>query len=232
MKKIGILIFAAAVILGVFVASLFSFGRSNQRFFSFSFNKRTNGSGNVVTEIRDITGFRGVNVSGVFHVEVTARKDFAVEVEADDNLVALVKTEVRGGVLHIETERHVSTENGLRIRISAPDIENIDASGVAKVTLTNVKNRELRVDTSGASKLYLNGETGRLSVEGSGASFVDAENLKAEAANVNASGASRVVVFATGELRSDASGASRIVYSGSPTIIEKTSSGASSVREK
>lgn len=232
MKKIGILIFAAAVIFGVVVASIFSFGRVNEKFFNFSFNKKIRGSGNVVTETRDIKGFNGVDVSGVFQVEITAQKDFVVEVEADDNLIPLIKTEIRGGVLHIETERRIKTASSLKIRISAPDIDSIQASGVSKVNLANVDNNELRIDTSGASKINLNGETARLSIEVSGASSIDAENLKAEAVAVNASGASHVSVFATGELRSDASGASRIVYSGSPRSIEKNSSGASSIREK
>jgi hypothetical protein len=232
MKKIGIVIFAAAIILGVFVTSLFSFGRINQKFFNFSFNKKVKGSGNLVTEARDIKGFKGVDVSGVFQIEITAQKDFAVEVEADDNLISLIKTEVRDGVLHIETKKRISTNNGLKLRISAPDIENIDASGVSKVSLIGVKNNELRVDTSGASKVNVNGETARLLIDVSGASSIDAENLRTEAATVNASGASHVSLFATSELRSDASGASKIIYSGNPITVEKKTSGASSIREK
>jgi hypothetical protein len=232
MKKIGILIFAAAIILGIFVSTLFSFGRVSQNFFNFSFGKKTKGSGNLITETRDIKGFKGVDVSGIIQVEITAQKDFAVEVEADDNLVPLLKTEVRGGVLHIETVRRISTENGLKVKISAPDIESIDASGVSKVNLANLKNSELRVDTSGASKVKINGDTTRISIEVSGASSIDAENLRAEAATVNASGASHVSVFATGELRSHASGASKVVYLGNPKVINKDSSGASSIREE
>ncbi len=232
MKKIGIIIFAVAILLGVFVSSFFSFGRLTEKAFTFSFGSGVKGSGNIASETRDVGSFSGVDVSGVFQVEITAQKDFTIEIEADDNLLSLIKTEVRGGVLRIETEKRVSTSNPLKIRISAPDIENIEASGASKVSLTNVKNDELRVDTSGASKINISGETVNLLIEVSGASSIDAENLKAENANVDACGASHVSVFATGELKSDASGASKIVYSGSPKNIEKKSSGASSVREK
>ena len=58
---------------------------------------------------------------------------------------------------------------------------------------------------------------------------MDTEGLKAETAEVDASGASRVAVFATAELNSDASGASRIVYSGNPSSLKKSLSGASSI---
>jgi hypothetical protein len=232
MKKIGIIVFAVAILLGVFVSSFFSFGRLSEKAFTFSFRSGVKGSGNIASETRDVGSFSGVDVSGVFQVEITAQKDFAIEIEADDNLLSLIKTEVRGGVLRIETEKRVSTSNPLKIRISAPDIENIEASGASRVSLANVKNDELRVDTSGASKINISGETANLTIEVSGASSIDAENLKAENANVDASGASHVSVFAVNELKSDASGASKIVYSGSPKNIEKKSSGASSVREK
>ncbi len=233
MKKIGILIFAAAVIVGVCVASSLSFGRVNSKFFGLSsFNKKTKGSGHVSTEARDITGFSGVDVSGVFQVDITSQKDFAVEVEADDNLLPLIKTEVRDGMLHIETERRISTNNGLKIRISAPDISKINASGVARVNLVNVNNNELRSYTSGAAKTTVSGVTAKLLAEVNGASSLDAESLRAEAAEVDASGASSASIFATDELSSDASGASKIVYSGSPANIKKNSSGASTIKEK
>ena len=232
MKKIGIIVFAVAILLGVFVSSFFSFGRLSEKAFTFSFASCVKGSGNLASETRDVDSFSGVDVSGVFQVEIVAQKDFGIEIEADDNLLSLIKTEVRGGVLRIETEKRVSASNPLKVRISAPDIESIEASGASRVSLADVKNDELRVDTSGASKVSINGETANLTIEVSGASSIDAENLKAENATVDASGASHVSVFAVSDLKSDASGASKIVYSGSPKNIEKKSSGASSVREK
>lgn len=231
MKKIGFLIFAAAIILGVLAGSLFSIGQSAKPFFSFSFNKKIKGSGNVTTQTRDVRDFEGIDVSGVFQVEITAQKDFAVEVEADDNLIPLIKTEVRGGVLHIETEERVSTENGLKIRISAPNVNDIDASGSSKVSATAIDNDQLQVHTSGASKINLSGETAKLSIDVSGASQIVAENLQAETVDVDASGASCVSVFAAGELRTDLSGASKVTYSGSPKNVYNKTSGASSVKK-
>ncbi|MEO7674865.1 MAG: head GIN domain-containing protein [Pyrinomonadaceae bacterium] len=232
MNKIAIIIFVAALLLSVFVSSFFSFGKLSERAFTFSFNRGVKGSGNVATETREVGSFSGVEVSGVFQVEITAQKEFGIEIEADDNLLPLIKTELRNGVLRIETEQKIKTSNPLKVRISAPNIDSIEASGASKVSLADLKNSELRIDTSGASKINISGETAELTVEVSGASSIDAENLRAVNASVGASGASRVSVFASNELKSSASGASKIVYLGSPRNIEKSSSGASSVREK
>jgi hypothetical protein len=212
---------------------MLSFGRVRDKLFDLSFNFRgEQGSGKMASEVRDIGGFTGVDVGGVFQVEITAQKDFSVEVEADDNLLPLIKTNVQGGVLKIATACRLSTSNPIRVRIYAPDIESLDVSGAANVTVSGLKNSDLSVGSSGASKIKLAGETIDLKIDVSGASKVDGEELWSENATVDASGASHVSVNVTSQLRGDASGASKIVYSGSPGSVEKKSSGASSVSPK
>lgn len=233
MKKFGLVIFAAALIIGLIVSNLFSFGRISDKFFNFSFNfKGVKGSGQTASEVRDLTGFKAIDVGGVFHVDITAQKDFGVEVEADGNLLQYIKTEVRGGTLRIEMDKKVSTKNPMRIRISAPDIDDLEVSGSANVTINDLKNTGLTVDSSGASKIKIAGETTKLTVDVSGATKVDAEGLRAENGIIEASGASHVSVNVTGHLRADASGASKIVYSGTPANVEKKSSGASHISPK
>ncbi len=232
MKKIGFIVFAAAIILGVVVSSFFSFGQAAKPFFSFLFGNKVKGSGNIATEKRDISEFTGIDVSGVFQVEVITQKEFGVEITADDNLLPLIRTEVRRGVLHIETDGRISTRNGLKVYVTLPDLDKIDASGASRINVTELKNHAIRVDSSGASKISLAGETEDLHVDVSGASSIDADGLKAEAARINASGASRVSVHALNDLNIKASGASKISYSGKPTNVEKRSSGASSITEQ
>ncbi|MGH9948280.1 MAG: GIN domain-containing protein, partial [Pyrinomonadaceae bacterium] len=96
----------------------------------------------------------------------------------------------------------------------------------------DLKNTSLNVDTNGASKIELAGETDKLAIEVSGASKINAENLKARAATVNSSGASKIDLFATESLRVDASGASKITYAGGATDVVKNTSGASRVSPK
>ncbi|MFL6468225.1 MAG: head GIN domain-containing protein [Pyrinomonadaceae bacterium] len=233
MRKIGFLVFIVALILGVTVAGFFSWGKASAKFFNVTWEiGGERGSGNVQTETRDIKGFKSVDVSGVFQVEIVAQKDFGVQVEADENLLQYITTEVNGGVLEISTSKRIKSSSGLKLRISAPDVERLEVSGVAKVYVSDLKNAGLQLDTSGASKVNLAGETDKLTVDVSGASQIDAENLKTRAATVDASGASKVSVFATESIRSEASGASRVTYTGGATDVVKKTSGASSVSQK
>ena len=233
MKKIGIFLFLITLAIGLVVGNLFSIGRATGNFLNISFGiGKVKGSGQTASEVRDINGFHALDVGGVFQVEVIAGGEYSVEVEADDNLLHLIETEVRRGVLHIKTERKLSSGNPLRIRISAPDIDALDVSGAANVTLANVKNAGLNVDASGASKIKIDGQTAKLMVDVSGATKIDAESLAAEHATVDASGASHVTVQVDGQLKTHASGASRIDYSGTPTDVIKKTSGAASVSPK
>ncbi len=233
MKKIGIIIFIIAAIIGITFANFFSWGKTSAKIFNFSVNfGGVQGSGNVQTEKRNIADFKAIEVGGVFEVEVVAQKDFSVEVEADDNLLQYIKTEVNGDTLEIKTTKRFSSKNPIRVRISAPNIENLEVSGVSKLSLANVKNDSLKVDASGSSKITIDGETKDLDIELSGASRLDAENLKSENVRVDASGASNANVSVTGDLKVDLSGASKVTYSGNPKNLEKSTSGASSVRGK
>lgn len=232
MKKIGFVVFVVAVVVGVTVAGFFNWGKATESIVNFKVNfGAEKGSGNMATERREIGDFSKIDVSHVFQVEVTAQSNYSVEVEADDNLLQYVKTEVRGGTLHIELDHRVKTGNPMRVRVSAPNIDRIEATGASRVNVSNLKNGELAIDTSGASKVSINGETGNLIVDISGASSVDAASLTAATANIDASGASNVTVNAANELIADASGASRINYLGSPKVSKHTS-GAASVSQR
>ena len=232
MKKLGIIIFASALVIGVVLASVFSFGRFAVKSpVELVFGKKIKGSGNLETEKRDVSGFKSIDVGGVFKVEVVAQQDFDVEVEADDNLLPLIKTEVSGGTLKIEKEKRFSTKNHITIRISAPEIESISHSGASQVSLSNVENEKLMIDSSGASNITVSGTTKRLVLDISGASGVDAFGLSAEKVTVDGSGASNARVKVSEQLSVDLSGASRVKYKGSPSKISKDTSGASGISQ-
>jgi hypothetical protein len=207
----------------------FSFGCTLPSINVFS---KLKGSGNIQIQKRDVSGFSSVKAGGAIIIDVAAQRDFGVEVEADDNLLEHIKTEVKGDTLKIYTEESFSTRNPIRVRIAMPQIESFDISGASTGTLTNIKNESLTIDASGASKIKIDGEAGELIVDISGASRLDAENLKAENVTVEASGASSATVVALNELSADASGASNVRYVGEPKSLDKKSSGASSVKQK
>jgi hypothetical protein len=204
------------------------------------------GNGNMQTQDRDVSGFKGINVSGGFAVEVTQGNQESLRIEAEENLLGNIRTEVRGGVLHIYNEDGVTSNKGMKAYITMRELNSVDISGGVKVTgkssfrtdalkldisgaskvTMDINTKKLDADMSGASKIELTGKADVLEMDMSGASKVEAADLQAKRVKVEASGASKIKVYATDELDINASGATVVHYKGSPSISAETSSAA------
>lgn len=232
MKKIGIIIFIVAIIIGIAISSIFSFGDYVIKSpINVSIFNKIKGSGNFVTEKREVGEFNNVKVGGIFQVEIVAQKDFGVEVDADDNLLNLITTEVNDETLIIKSKEKFSTKNPVRIRISAENIEALDISGVSKVNISNLDNQSFKIEASGASKVSLEGRTKHLDLDISGASRIESRELEVSKVSIDGSGASRANVNVLSTLSADLSGASKVRYSGNPQKIIKKTSGAGSLKQ-
>ena len=225
MKKFGLIVFILALSIGLIFSTNCSFG-------SFKDFGGVQGSGVPKSEARNVSGFSRVDANGAVNVEIAAQKDFSVTVEADDNLLANIKTEVSGDTLKIYSEDRISAKTRINVRISMPALEALEVSGASSGNVSNVKADSLELKASGASKITINGQAQTLNADANGASSIDAESLTVENADVEASGASKATINATNDLRADASGASKISYIGEPKNLKPNSSGASSVKRK
>jgi hypothetical protein len=190
------------------------------------------GSGAMKVEKRTVPSFTSVSVSGAYDVEIVVQKDQNVELEGDDNLLPLISTDVRGGVLEVSNSQSLSTRNKLRLRISVPSLEGISSSGASDIVISSVKSEGFGIDISGAGSLKVSGETQALDIKLSGAGDVDAKDLHAQKVNVHSSGAATADVYATEELRADVSGAGNVNYYGDPKSVKEDTSGAGSVTKR
>ncbi|MGI8468763.1 MAG: head GIN domain-containing protein [Pyrinomonadaceae bacterium] len=227
MKKLYFLFFVLALAIGSI--STLSCGIGN---FNFKNTGGIQGSGNAKQETRNLSGFDKIEASGAVKTEITVGKDFSVTVEADDNLLQYIKTDVSGDTLKIYNADRISPKTKINVKISMPELTKIDVSGASTALATNVNGDSLELKASGASGIKIDGETKDLNAEASGASTIDAENLKSENADVDSNGASTITVSPSGDLKAEASGASNVYYTGEPQNIKQDSSGASSIKKK
>lgn len=194
---------------------------------------RVTGSGVLKSEKRELKNFTGIDAGGAVEVTIASQQDFGVEVEADDNVIALVRTTVEEGILHIEMDDHFSFDNAtVKVRISLPELRLLDVSGASVAEVTQIKSENLTVDVSGASRVTLEGAATKLTSEVSGASSFNSEKLNSQHVQIEASGASKGYVHATEHLHAEASGASTIYYHGEPKHLEQETSGVSSIERR
>lgn len=225
MKKVSLMIFIFALAVGLVFSTNCGSG-------SFKNLSDIQGSGTSRIETRNVAGFTKIEAGGALSVEISVQKAFSVAIEADDNLLANIKTEISGSTLKIYSADRISPKTRINVVISMPALESVDISGASDGVITNIKSESLELKASGASKIKVDGAAKSLEANASGASTIDAEDLRVEDAEVETSGASRASVAATNDLKVNASGASKISYTGEPKNIKQNSSGASSVTKK
>jgi hypothetical protein len=223
MKRLNFLIFVAALAIS------FTFVWACNGHTGLGIDQVAN-SGNAKAEKRNVTGFKKIDAGGAFQLEIVAGKEFSVEIEADDNVLPLIKTEVRGDTLHIERENKISfNTNRLVAKISLPELNGLNVSGASRARISGVVADDLKLEASGASRIEISGVAEEVDADLSGASRLEAGNLQVERAEVDASGASTANVFVSESIKAEASGASSISYAGNPKSVDKNASGASSV---
>ena len=189
------------------------------------------GSGVRKTEKRELPAFNAIETSGAFEVEVNCQKPASFEVEADDNIVPLVQTEVRNGVLHVSTTKSYMSSGGIVLRITVPDLASVKSTGAGKFRVSDVKNDKFEIHSTGAATVVASGQSKSVMISSTGAGKIDAHDLRAKDADVSVTGAAGVDVYATDQLDVTVSGAGRVTYSGNPKVNKKTS-GAGQVIKK
>src|SRR2546426_2648529 len=93
MKKI-----ASVCLMGLIVAALSAckFGK---------LGNTVAGSGVRKTEKRDLPSFKAIEAEGAFDIQATCQKPVSFEIEADDNLLPLIQSDVKNGVLYLSSEK-------------------------------------------------------------------------------------------------------------------------------
>jgi hypothetical protein len=212
------------------------------------------GSGTIVTETPELNAFSAVSASHEFDVTIVAGPVFGVVVRADDNVMPHVEVGKNGDTLDLDLkESSYRLKNvTLEAEITMPKLLALRLSGASSASVSGFKSTEpfdarlsgaselegtlfsgrAEFRLSGASSATLAGAGGELMVQAAGASGAKLSAFTVTDAEVEASGASSVEVNVSGTLDASASGASKVVYSGKPTLGKTGTSGASSINAK
>ena len=234
-------------IIGSFIAGLTSC------YFEGGFNAGISGNGNVVEEIRDLDGFSGIQVSSGVDVFFSQGESFLVKVVADENLMDIIETEVRGSILVVGVERPgIRRAESKKVYVSLPELEHLKISsagdcvgetpfkcGTLDIDISSAGDLRaelyadrIRLDISSSGDARITGEATDFDASLSSAGDLDAFDLKARNVTVDVSSAGSAKVYATGELRMNASSAGNIYYRGDARVVRSRSSSAGDIIEK
>lgn len=214
------------------------------------------GSGKLASEARPLGEFRAVALRGDIQVVLRQGSREAVEVRADDNLLALIETKLvdRAGIatLEIDTRRGSSftTRNPIVVNVDVTSLAALSISGSGDVTgdglktsalrvgvtgsgdvkLTALSADELAIHVTGSGDVAIGGRASKLSVAIVGSGDVDTSRLVSDDVKVSISGSGDAKVEADKTLTVNISGSGDVRYAGN-AAVKSSIAGSGSVNK-
>ncbi|KUG08452.1 PspC domain-containing protein [Solirubrum puertoriconensis] len=200
--------------------------------------------------------FSKVEVNGAYHVVLRQGGQYQVQAYGTDRELNQLDVHRNGDELVVRPRRSNLFGNWRRndgdevlVEVTLPTLSSLELAGAVKAEATgfndlNTLNVEqagashlrfagtckaLSLDLAGACKSSLTGQADQLRLEGSGACQVQASEFPVNNAEVELTGVSKARLAVVRQLRTDVSGASQVAYSGNPSNVRNSKSGASKV---
>ncbi len=214
-------------------------------------NNRVRGSGNIISEERQVSGFENVKLIGSGELHIEQGDTEALTVETDDNVMEYVTTEVKGDTLELSIKPSLSLFSAKIVyRLKVKELRSVTISGSGRVIAGSLTTDDLKIGTSGSGKFEIDdlqaasltastGGSGEFSVKGkvdsvkvtiSGSGKFNCPDLQTRTADVTITGSGEVITWATDTLDVQIGGSGSVRYYGSPDV-NQTISGSGSVRK-
>ena len=210
------------------------------------------GEGEPITKEIKIDQFNKIELSSIGKVYLKQADEQKVTISAQENIIALLETKVKGDEWDIEFERCVKSEHPIEIYIESPEINEIEIEGsgevISKGTLEgdmmelsidgsgtinldlNVK--ELNSEINGAGDLKLKGTTKLHDIEINGSGDIAAYDLKSDESDIEINGSGDVKVNVSYSLKVEINGSGDVYYKGEVKEIKSDINGSGKLHQK
>ena len=150
--------------------------------------KTVRGSGNVVEETRAVSGVTGVNLATIGHLTIEVGDTESLRIEAEDNLMEYLETEVRNGSLKIKIQDNLklNTTRPIRYYLTVTGLDTIVLSSVGDIEAPDLKAGRFSITIASTGNLEMGDlEADTLTVRISSSGDVTMGVLNANALEVN-----------------------------------------------
>jgi len=217
----------------------------------FDFQSGVDGNGNVVTEERSVSSFEKVRGSAGIDVYLTEGTENKIVVEADENLMELIETEIVNGKLTITTTKNIGRSKAKKVHVTYTNLVSIEASSGADVISNSIIkseiltldsssgadleveifSKELYAEASSGADITVSGKVTTLNARASSGSDLDAKKLEVINCNAKASSGADITVNVKESLDAKASSGGDVKYYGNPVSVIKKDGSSGSIRK-
>ena len=192
------------------------------------------GSGNVINESRNVSGFSSVSIGGSGRLLIEQTGTESLTITADDNLLPYIKAEVGGNHLFLglkDSLTNISPTTEITYKLTVKNLRDLDVSGSGTADAKGVQADTLKIGISGSGKVSAQGGAEDLEINISGSGEYQGESMHSQRAQVDISGSGSAVVAASNKLDAVVSGSGSVAYVGNPQVNQRIS-GSGSVRKR
>lgn len=221
--------------------------------FNMANSNRVNGSGNAISETRDVSGFTEVSLEVPSTLYIEQGDTESLTIEADDNILELIESEVVGSRLTLGIKPSFSLNLGSRIKfyLTVKDLNAVSINGSGRVEAGELTSTDLKLSISGSGdyvieqltadrletnidgsgKIIVAGQAPELDVHISGSGNFNCPDLAAQNATVRIDGSGSVTLWPSDSLDIRISGSGTVRYYGTPSITQSIS-GSGSIKSQ
>lgn len=200
------------------------------------------GSGNVISQDYNLTGFNAVEINGQGELFIVQQENWTVSIEAEDNILENLDVRIENGMLIVEKRGAGFFRNTkpIKIYVGLPEINEIKINGFGSINSLEViaaENLSLAIAGSGAINFILDvteldlvlsgsgeanlkGKADRQELTISGSGNIKAFDLQTKETKISIFGSGDVDVFAEEILNVVISGSGNVLYKGSPSVSQ------------
>lgn len=209
------------------------------------------GSGDLVTETREVSGYDSIVLTGSGTVEIIQNGNESLTIETDDNVMDHIEVKVTQGELRIGFEQGINIISTTRLifTVEVDELSSVSISGSGDIASEAVDSDRFEAEISGSGDVQIVGLSAdrvRAAISGSGevdlAGSADSQNvaisgsgkyragdLCSDTVEVSISGSGSATVCATDSLNTDISGSGSVSYYGQPAV-NSSGSGSGNVK--
>lgn len=209
-----------------------------------------NSNAEEITNTRPIGKYTGIDAGQGIQVNVVAGDGDSLTVTAPADIIDRIITEVKGDILIIHWDKKANIKSPRRIEVTVPmrAVNQIKASSGATVNTDTVRGNNLifrsssgahintmvealtvSAKSSSGASLKIIGKTGNAEYDASSGAHISADKLQSADVYAEASSGASISVSTGSGLNAKASSGGHIKYSGSPTMVNISSSSGGSV---
>lgn len=132
--------------------------------------RHVEGNNNVTTETRQFPAFDKVINEGNFDVYIIQDSLSEVVIEAESNLIPLIRIRVQGSALEIDTQDDLRNNYPMKIYVHTTDLSEIKLSGSGSIHADNIVTGNFESSLSGSGDIFFSGTADKMRcfISGSG----------------------------------------------------------------